>query len=196
VWSAVGLATLCAALVFSFLALRGRSLSQQDGLEKIGPPFPAKMAPATSAALTNRTSVDARTESQAFQLLKRQDRKVTPFILAQSSDFQRLGAIQLKLTSVDVAHGTCNLLLVTKGRRFDKTLVKVNEPVILAPGLSPPLSSAGAGSGSQLLVEVIVPGGVRGYLSEPKRRNSTRAGASHRRHRWYQSKPKSAEHTN
>jgi hypothetical protein len=189
VWRAFGLAALCAALMFCFLALRGRSLSLLDGTEKIGPALPPKAAMVTPAEA--KASAETVPAPQPVPLLEQPDRTVTQFILAESPDFQRLGPVRLKLTSVDAAHGSYNLLLVAKGHSFDKTNIKLNEPVTLPP--------AGTKAASQIVVNAIVADGVQGYLSEPNGVEANYSGSSHRRrhrrHRWYRSKPKSGAHT-
>jgi hypothetical protein len=174
-WTAFGIAILCGSLVFSFLALRERSLSREPSVvEKIGPVVPRKLAVVAGPAVTDQTKVEARPESLALRLLARQDRKVTQFILAESPDFQRLGAVQLKLTGVDAARGSYSLLLMANGRQFDKTNIKLNEPVNISP--------TGARTAPEIVVDAIVPGGVQGYLSEPNHRRW------HRRHRSNRSK--------
>jgi hypothetical protein len=187
-WIAFGIAILCAALVFSFLALRERSFSLHLAeAGKIGPVVPRNAAPAApghladaaSRTFTDRTNVVARPEPPALQLLERRDRKVTQFILAESTDFQRLGPVQLKVTGVDAVHGSYNLLLMAKGRRFDKSNIKLNEAVNISP--------TGARTAPQIVVNGIVPGGVQGYLSEPGHSGSSHR-RWHRRHRWTRSK--------
>jgi hypothetical protein len=128
--------------------------------------------------------------AQTVPLLLEPDRKVTQFILAESPDFQRLGPVRLKLTSVDAARGSYNLVLVAKGRSFDKTNIKLNEPVTLPPG--------GTKAASQIVVNAIVADGVQGYLSEPNGVEANYSGSSHRRwhrrRRWYRSKSKPGAH--
>ena len=189
VWRAFGLAGLCAALMFCFLALRGRSLSLRDGTEKIGPALPPKAAVVNPAGPA-KASAETMPAAHPVPLLQEPDRKVTQFILAESPDFQRLGPVRLKLTSVDAAHGSYNLVLVAKGRSFDKTNIKLNEPVTL------PL--AGTKAAPQIVVNAIVADGVQGYLSEPNGVEANYSGSSHRRwhrrHRWYRNKPKPGAH--
>jgi len=154
---ALALASLCAAIAFFFFAIRER---------KIAPAVPAVPAPiAVPKATTTAPAPPPR-----LALPEQRDRKVTEFILAESSDFQNLGPVKLRLTGVNAQHGSYNLAVRTRGRQFSRTNVKLDEAVKLADGkrVAP-----------EIVVGAIVQNRVWGYLSEPK---GTPA-AKHRRRR-------------
>jgi hypothetical protein len=154
------LATVCAALAFFFLAIRER-----------------KLTPAVPAA---RTPVAARREATAvpepaprlLSLPKRPNRKLTEFLLAESSDFQSLGRIRVKVTGVDVQRGSYNLAVRARGRQFTRTGVKLNQAVKLVDGRK---------AAPEIVVGAILQNRVWGYLSEPKAKPP--AGHQRRRHR-------------
>jgi hypothetical protein len=154
---ALALASLCAALAFFYFAIREQ-----------------KIAPAVPAA---RPAVAVRTEAAVapappprLALPDGRDRKVTEFILSESGNFQNLGPVKLKLTAVDAQTGSYNLSVLSRGRRFTRTNVKLNEAVRLAGGTQ---------AAPEIVVGAIVQNRVWGYLSEPR----VTPPSKHRRHR-------------
>ena len=130
------------------------------------------MAPAVPAA---RAAIAAPKPTEAaaappprLTLPEGRDRKVTEFILAESSNFQNLGAVKLKLTAVDAQRGSYNLSVRSRGRQFTRTNVKLNEAVRLAGAKR---------TAPEIVVGAIVQNRVWGYLSEPK----AKTHSAHRR---------------
>jgi hypothetical protein len=153
---ALALASLCAGLAFFYFAMRER---------KIAPVVPAARA---AIAAPKETAVDPPASVRHLSLPERRDRKVTEFILAESSDFQNLGPVKLRLTAVNAQRGSYNLCVRTGGRQFARTNVKLDEAVRLADGRR---------NAPEIVVGAIVQNRVWGYLSEPK----AKAQSGHRR---------------
>lgn len=157
---ALALASLCAAVAFFFFAIRER---------KITPAVPAARAPiavpkaATTAAPPSHVS-----------LPEQRNRKVTEFILAESSDFQSLGPVKLRLTEVNAQSGSYNLSVRIRGQQFTRTNVKLDEAVKLADGRR---------TAPEVVVGAIVQNRVWGYLSEPRGEPKTTPHSKHRRRR-------------
>src|SRR2546423_13290973 len=143
---ALALASLCAAVAFFFFAIRER---------KIAPAVPAARAPIAMPKKTAETPAPAR----RLSLPERRDRKLTEFILAESSDFQNLGPVKLRLTGVNAQRGSYNLSVRTRGREFTRTNVKLDEAVKLENSKR---------TSPEIVVGAIVQNRVWGYLSEPK----------------------------
>ena len=154
---ALALASLCAAIAFFFFAIRER---------KIAPAVPAARAP-IAVAKAATTAPPPR-----LSLPERRDRKVTEFILAESSDFQSLGPVKLRLTGVNAQRGSYNLSVRTRGRQFTRTNVKLNEAVKLANGKR---------TAPEVVVGAIVQNRVWGYLSEPRSQPKVATQSTHRR---------------
>jgi hypothetical protein len=152
---ALALAGLCAALAFFYFAIRER---------KMAPAVPA----ARAAIAAPKPTVAAAAPPPRLTLPEGRDRKVTEFILAESSNFQNLGAVKLKLTAVDAQRGSYNLSVRSRGRQFTRTNVKLNEPVRLAGAKR---------TAPEIVVGAIVQNRVWGYLSEPK----AKTHSAHRR---------------
>jgi hypothetical protein len=152
---ALALAGLCAALAFFCFAIRERKM--------------ARAVPAAHARITvPEPTAAVAAPPPRLALPEARDRKVTEFILAESSNFQNLGAVKLKLTAVDAQRGSYNLSIRTRGQQFTRTNVKLNEAVRLAGAKR---------SAPEIVVGAIVQNRVWGYLSEPK----AKAHAAHRR---------------
>ena len=154
---ALALASLCAAIAFFFFAIRER---------KIAPAVPAARAPIAVPKAA------ATAPPPRLSLPERRDRKVTEFILAESSDFQSLGPVKLRLTGVNAKSGSYNLSVRMRGRQFTRTNVKLDEAVKLANGKR---------TASEVVVGAIVQNRVWGYLSEPK--GTPQSKHRRRRHR-------------
>jgi hypothetical protein len=148
---------LCAAVAFFFFAIREW---------KIAPAVPA----ARAAIPVQKETAAAPAPPRRLSLPERRDRKLTEFILAESSGFQSLGPVKLRLTAVDAERGSYNLSVRTRGREFTRTNVKLDEAVEFADGRRP---------APQIVVGAIVQNRVWGYLSEPK----AKPQSGHRRRR-------------
>lgn len=152
---ALALASLCAALAFSYFAIRE---------QKIAPAVPAAHAAIAAPKPTEAVAAIPR----HLPLPEGRDRKVTEFFLAESGDFQNLGPIKLKLTAVDAQTGSYNLAVRSRGRQFTWTHVKLNEAVKLAGAKR---------TAPEIVVGAITQNRVWGYLSEPK----AKTHSAHRR---------------
>jgi hypothetical protein len=175
-WRACALAILCAAVVFSYFELREGHVGSRTA-ERPTVPLPSAKVAAEPEA-TNRTKVEARRETAVAP--GESGRKITRFILAQSPVYQRLGPVRVKLTAVDAAQRTCDLITITRGHTYRQTKVKVNEAINISSTRRTVAHTARRGP--EIVLEEVNPGVVEGYLSEPLPgpRQHRRRGQRHR----------------
>jgi len=180
-WKAVRVGSLFAACAFAFF-----SFSQRNWFERTGGatgPVPNSIqrlhfapaaasqpeaAPPPADARTFTPPVLAPAVPQTFALPQSPNLTVTEFNLSVTPEFQSVGNVDLRLTSVNTAANTYDITVKTPRREFYRQDVKLAEHI--------PLSKDRPADGPELVVGAISQNRVFGYISEPRHRG-------HRRHR-------------
>jgi uncharacterized coiled-coil protein SlyX/uncharacterized FlaG/YvyC family protein len=113
----------------------------------------------------------AKTHEELVALEKKGERNFYEFNLPKSKHFQREGPMSVSLRKSNAKHKYCDLVLIVNDSEVTQTHVNLYEPVLFYPeGYSQPL---------QLVINGIGKDSARGYVSEPKYRQSELAsGAS------------------
>ena len=127
--------------------------------ENFRPLGPHKVESLAKAADAKRQGV--LHEDLKISVPERGGQTITEFILAESTGFQRLGRIQMRLDNVDGKRGAFDLSVKMRGHQFDKKHVELNQPIKIAMARYPD---------SVIVVKAIVDDRVYGYLSESANR--------------------------
>jgi len=158
---ALVLALLCATLAFLFSAM---------GERKLVPAVPAVHAPVVPAQERPVAGNAPASQPERLVIPERPDRKITEFRLAVSPAFQSLGTVKLRITALNVEHGSYNLVVRDRGRELTRTNVKVDQAVKLPNGKK---------AAPEIVVGAIVQDRAWGYVSEPK----IKPASTHKRRR-------------
>jgi hypothetical protein len=111
----------------------------------------------------------ATTHDEVVVLQRRGERNIYEFDLTKSKQFQRVGSLSLSLRKADTKHGVYDMAVVVDDRSMTKEHVNLFEPVwIDLSGRSQPI---------QVVVNKIDKNRVRGYVSEPRYKNTDLTGA-------------------
>lgn len=145
---------------------RERITETQDAVKRTGDQLDGRIS--STRDELNRSIATNHDEVVALQ--KRGERNVYEFDLTKSKQFQRVGPLSLSLRKADTRHRNYNLTMMVDDKAIDKEHVNLFEPVwISVPDRPQPV---------QLVVNQIDKNHVRGYISEPKYRNSELAGGA------------------
>ena len=106
----------------------------------------------------------ARTHDDVMLLQRRGERRIHEFDLGKSKQFQRVGPISLSLRKADTKHRNYDLSLLVDDKPVEKQRVNLLEPVWITFGDS--------AQPIQLVVNQIDKNRVRGYIAEPRYRNT------------------------
>jgi uncharacterized coiled-coil protein SlyX len=112
----------------------------------------------------------AKTHDELVALEKKGERNFYEFDLPKSKHFQREGPMSVSLRKSDAKHKYCDLVLIVNDSEVSQKHVNLYEPVLFYPeGYSQPL---------QLVINGIGKNSARGYVSEPKYRQSDLASSA------------------
>jgi len=112
----------------------------------------------------------AKTHDELVALEKKGERTFYEFDLPKSKHFQREGPMSVSLRKSDAKHKYCDLVLIVNDSEVSQKHVNLYEPVLFYPeGYSQPL---------QLVINGIGKDSARGYVSEPKYRQSELASSA------------------
>jgi hypothetical protein len=178
-WKSLRVGIICATCAFAFLFFSQRNFLKQNGqalgaltsniqrvpfatiTKSAAPPADAKALTIAPTSVVPNAGINVgATTPPAFSIPQLDGFKVTEFALLVSPEFQHLGGIQLRLSSVNAGAGTYDITVRTRGREFYRQDVRINErvPVTRNPGTGPALVVGG-----------LAPNRVFGYLTEPER---------------------------
>ncbi len=145
---------------------RERLTETQDAVKRTGDQLGGRIS--STRDELNRSIATNHEEVVALQ--KRGERNIYEFDLTRSKQFQKVGPLSLSLRKADTKHRNYNLSMMVDDKAVDKEHVNLFEPVwISLPDRAQPV---------QLVVNQIDKNHVRGYISEPKYRNSELAGGA------------------
>ena len=111
----------------------------------------------------------ARNHEQLATLEKRGERKYYEFQLGKSKEFQRVGPLSISVRKVDFKHKYYDLHVMVDDRQLEKKHVNLYEPLML--------TLADRRQPIELVVNAIDKSEVKGYVSEPKYKESELANA-------------------
>ena len=112
----------------------------------------------------------AQNHDELMILEKRGERKYYEFQISKSKDFQHVGPLSVSVRKVDFKHKHYDLLVMVDDRQLEKRHVDLYEPLMLTlDNRRPPV---------ELVVNGIDKNEVKGYVSEPKYKESELAGAA------------------
>jgi len=106
----------------------------------------------------------ARTHDEIVELQKRGQRNYYEFDLAKNKDFRRVGPIGLSLRKANTKRKTYDMTLMVDDQQLQKKSVNLYEPLAIA--------NADQGQAVNLVVTEITKDRVKGYVSEPKYRQT------------------------
>jgi hypothetical protein len=113
----------------------------------------------------------ARNHDQLAVLEKRGERNYYEFQLDKSKQFQHIGPLGISVRKVNLKHKYYDLMLMVDDRQLEKKHVNLYEPLMLTP--------AGSSHPLELVVNEIDANHVKGYVSEPKYKDSDMAANTH-----------------
>jgi len=106
----------------------------------------------------------ARTHEEIVELQKRGERNYYEFDLAKDKDFRRVGPIGLSLRKANTKRKTYDMTLMVDDQQLQKKSVNLYEPLAIA--------NSDQGQSVNLVVTEITKDRVKGYVSEPKYRQT------------------------
>jgi hypothetical protein len=112
----------------------------------------------------------AKTHDELAVLQKRGERNYYEFQIDKSKQFHREGPLNLSLRKMNVKQGYYDLVLIVDDRQLEKKHVNLYEPLMFALSDRP--------QPVELVVNQINKNQVKGYVSEPKYKQSEQAAGS------------------
>ena len=116
------------------------------------------------------TSSIAKNHDELVILQKRGDRNIYEFDLERSKQFHRVGPLNVSVRSVNQKHRYYDLVMTVEDQQVERKHVSLYEPLMLRLADRP--------QPVELVVNRIDKNGVKGYLSEPKYKNSELASTT------------------
>ena len=116
------------------------------------------------------TSSIAKNHDELVILQKRGDRNLYEFDLERSKQFHRVGPLNVSVRSVNQKHRYYDLVMTVEDQQVERKHVSLYEPLMLRLADRP--------QPVELVVNRIDKNGVRGYISEPKYKNSELASTT------------------
>jgi len=112
----------------------------------------------------------AKNHDELVILQKRGDRNLYEFDLERSKQFHRVGPLNVSVRSVNQKHRFYDLVMTVEDQQVERKHVSLYEPLMLRLADRP--------QPVELVVNRIDKNGVRGYISEPKYKNSELASTT------------------
>ena len=112
----------------------------------------------------------AKNHDELVVLQKRGDRNLYEFDLERSKQFHRVGPLNVSVRSVNQKHRYYDLVMTVEDQQVERKHVSLYEPLMLRLADRP--------QPVELVVNRIDKNGVRGYISEPKYKNSELASTT------------------
>ena len=112
----------------------------------------------------------AKNHDELVILQKRGDRNLYEFDLERSKQFHRVGPLNVSVRSVNQKHRYYDLVMTVEDQQVERKHVSLYEPLMLRLADRP--------QPVELVVNRIDKNGVRGYISEPKYKNSELASTT------------------
>ena len=112
----------------------------------------------------------AKNHDELVILQKRGDRNLYEFDLERSKQFHRVGPLNVSVRSVNQKHRYYDLVMTVEDQQVERKHVSLYEPLMLRLADRP--------QPVELVVNRIDKNGVRGYISEPKYKNSELASTA------------------
>ena len=116
------------------------------------------------------TSSIAKNHDELVILQKRGDRNLYEFDLERSKQFHRVGPLNVSVRSVNQKHRFYDLVMTVEDQQVERKHVSLYEPLMLRLADRP--------QPVELVVNRIDKNAVRGYISEPKYKNSELASTT------------------
>jgi len=112
----------------------------------------------------------AKNHDELVILQKRGDRNLYEFDLERSKQFHRVGPLNVSVRSVNQKHRFYDMVMTVEDQQVERKHVSLYEPLMLRLADRP--------QPVELVVNRIDKNGVRGYISEPKYKNSELASTT------------------
>jgi len=112
----------------------------------------------------------AKNHDELVVLQKRGDRNLYEFDLERSKQFHRVGPLNVSVRSVNQKHRFYDMVMTVEDQQVERKHVSLYEPLMLRLADRP--------QPVELVVNRIDKNGVRGYISEPKYKNSELASTT------------------
>ena len=112
----------------------------------------------------------AKNHDELVILQKRGDRNLYEFDLERSKQFHRVGPLNVSVRSVNQKHRFYDMVMTVEDQQVERKHVSLYEPLMLRLADRP--------QPVELVVNRIDKNGVRGYISEPKYKNSELASTA------------------
>jgi hypothetical protein len=143
---------------------RERITQAQNEIQRTGDQLDGKI----NSTRSELSQSIAKTHEDVVLLQKRGEHNIYEFDLVKSKQFQRVGPLSLSLRKADTKHRRYDLSLMVDDKPVEKQNMNLFEAVsITLSDLSQPI---------QLVVNQIDKNRVRGYISEPRYKNTDLTG--------------------